>query len=63
MTGVSAGLDIESRLFIGGEFTDALEGGRIPVYNPHDNSLLAEVSEASPADIDRAVAAARKAFP
>jgi aldehyde dehydrogenase (NAD+) len=63
VTAVSAGLDIESRLFIGGEFTDALEGGRIPVYNPHDNSLLAEVSEASPADIDRAVAAARKAFP
>ena len=58
-----AGLEIESRLFIGGEFTDALEGGRIPVLNPHDNSLLAEVSEASPADIDRAVAAARKAFP
>jgi acyl-CoA reductase-like NAD-dependent aldehyde dehydrogenase len=56
-------LDIETRLFIGGEFTDALEGGRIPVFNPHDNSLLAEVSEAMPADIDRAVAAARKAFP
>ncbi|MGD1071916.1 MAG: aldehyde dehydrogenase family protein [Bryobacteraceae bacterium] len=54
---------MESRLFIGGEFTDAVEGGRIPVLNPHDNSLLAEVSEASPADVDRAVAAARKAFP
>jgi acyl-CoA reductase-like NAD-dependent aldehyde dehydrogenase len=54
---------IESSLFIGGEFTDSLEGGRIPVLNPHDNSLLAEVSEASSADIDRAVAAARKAFP
>jgi len=59
----AAGLDIESRLFIGGEFTDALDGGRIPVLNPHDNSLLAEVSEATSADIDRAVAAARKAFP
>ncbi len=56
-------LDIESRLFIGGEFADSAEGGRIPVLNPHDNSLLAEVSEASAADIDRAVAAARKAFP
>ncbi len=60
---VGVPLDIETRLFIGGEFTDALEGGRIPVFNPHDNSLLAEVSEAMPADIDRAVAAARKAFP
>jgi acyl-CoA reductase-like NAD-dependent aldehyde dehydrogenase len=58
-----AGLDIESRLFIGGEFTDSADGGRIPVLNPHDNSLLAEVSEATAADVDRAVDAARKAFP
>jgi acyl-CoA reductase-like NAD-dependent aldehyde dehydrogenase len=50
-------------LFIGGEFVPAAEGGLIPVYNPHDNSLLAKVAEASPADIDRAIAAARKAFP
>ena len=61
MTG--AGLVIESRLFIGGEFTDAADGGRIPVLNPHDNSVIAEVSEATAADIDRAVDAARKAFP
>src|SRR5205807_5080634 len=40
-----------------------VEGGRIPVTNPHDNSVLAEVSEARPADVDRAVEAARKAFP
>jgi aldehyde dehydrogenase (NAD+) len=56
-------LDIESRLFIGGEFVDSVEGGRIPVYNPHDNSLICEISEAGPADVDKAVAAARKAFP
>ena len=56
-------LDIESRLFIAGEFTDSAEGGRIPVLNPHDNSLLAEVAEATTPDIDRAVAAAREAFP
>jgi len=57
------GLDIETRLFIGGNFVDSVEGARIPVTNPHDNSILAEVSEARPADIDRAVEAARKAFP
>ena len=33
------------------------------VLNPHDNTLIAEVSEARTADIDRAVVAARKAFP
>ena len=54
---------IDTRLFIGGEFVDAAQGGRIPVINPHDNSTLAEISEASPADVDRAVSAARKAFP
>jgi acyl-CoA reductase-like NAD-dependent aldehyde dehydrogenase len=50
-------------LFIGGEFVDAVEGDRIPVTNPHDNSLIAEVAEGRPADVDRAVNAARKAFP
>jgi aldehyde dehydrogenase (NAD+) len=60
---VKPGLDIETRLFIGGEFVDSVEGGRIPVTNPHDNSLIAEVAEARAADIDRAVEAARKAFP
>jgi aldehyde dehydrogenase (NAD+) len=56
-------LDIETRLFIGGEFVDSAEAGRIPVTNPHDNSILAEVSEARHADVDRAVDAARRAFP
>ena len=56
-------LDIETRLFIGGEFIDSAEGGRIQVLNPHDNSVLAEVSEARKADVDRAVEAARRAFP
>ncbi|MBV8137872.1 MAG: aldehyde dehydrogenase family protein [Deltaproteobacteria bacterium] len=53
----------QTRLFIGGEFVDAVEGGRIEVLNPHDNSRLAEVAEARAADIDRAVAAASQAFP
>jgi acyl-CoA reductase-like NAD-dependent aldehyde dehydrogenase len=56
-------MEIETRLFIGGEFIDAEAGGRIPVLNPHDNSQLAEVAEAREADVDRAVAAARRAFP
>ena len=56
-------LQIEARLFIGGEFVDALQGGRIPVTNPHDNSILAAVAEATAADVDRAVVAARAAVP
>ncbi len=60
---VSTVKTIETRLFIGGEFVPAAEGGLIPVYNPHDNTLIAKVAEATPPDIDRAIDAARKAFP
>jgi betaine-aldehyde dehydrogenase len=56
-------LQIQSKLFIGGAFVDALGGGTIPVLNPHDGSTIAAVAEARAADIDRAVAAARDAFP
>jgi acyl-CoA reductase-like NAD-dependent aldehyde dehydrogenase len=54
---------IQNRLFIDGEFVDSEARSRIPVLNPHDNSLITEVSEAQKSDVDRAVAAARKAFP
>ena len=53
----------QTQLFINNEFVDALDGGTFDVFNPYDNSLLAKVSEAKHADVDRAVAAARKAFP
>ncbi|MEM9609646.1 MAG: aldehyde dehydrogenase family protein [Actinomycetota bacterium] len=52
----------QDRLFIGGEFVDALDGGTVEVRNPHDGSLLAGVAEAREADVDRAVAAAGAAF-
>ncbi|MGH8865684.1 MAG: aldehyde dehydrogenase family protein, partial [Burkholderiales bacterium] len=54
---------MQNQLFINGEFVDAESKSRIPVLNPHDNSLITEVAEAQKADIDRAVEAARKAFP
>lgn len=53
----------QTQLFINNEFVDAVAGTTFDVFNPFDNSLLAKVAEARPADIDRAVAAARKAFP
>src|SRR5882672_9651213 len=56
-------MTIQNNLFIDGEFVDAESKARIPVLNPHDNSLITEVAEAQKADIDRAVEAARKAFP
>jgi len=56
-------MDFQTKLFIGGEFVDAADGGVIETLNPHDNSRLTEVAEARAADIDRAVAAASAAFP
>jgi acyl-CoA reductase-like NAD-dependent aldehyde dehydrogenase len=52
---------VQTRLLIGGEFVDGVEGRTIEVFDPHDGSLLAEVAEAGAADVDRAVAAARRA--
>jgi len=53
---------VETRLFINGEFTDAQAGGRFATINPANGETLAEMAEGMPADIDRAVAAARAAF-
>lgn len=54
---------VQNKFFIDGEFVDAQNKGRIPVLNPHDNSLITEIAEAQAADVDRAVASARGAFP
>jgi aldehyde dehydrogenase (NAD+) len=52
-----------TRLFIGGQFVDAAEEATFAVRNPHDDGHLADVAEARAEDVDRAVAAARSAFP
>ena len=56
-------MQFQTRLFIGGEFVDARDGGTIATLNPHDGSTLAEVAAAGEADIDAAVDAGEKAFP
>ena len=49
-------------LFIDGEFAAPTDGGVFKTVNPATEEVLAEVSVAGPADVDRAVAAARRAF-
>jgi aldehyde dehydrogenase (NAD+) len=49
-------------LFIGGEFTPGTDGRAFKTISPASEEVLAEVTEAGPADVDRAVAAARKAY-
>ncbi|MGM0912826.1 MAG: betaine-aldehyde dehydrogenase [Pseudomonadota bacterium] len=47
-------------LYIDGRHTAATSGETFAVVNPFDGSLLAEVQQAAEADVDAAVAAARK---
>ena len=54
---------MQNQLFIDGRFVDAEDGATIDVLNPHDNSLITQIAEAKAADVDKAVAAAKKAFP
>ncbi|WP_031255835.1 aldehyde dehydrogenase family protein [Curvibacter lanceolatus] len=51
------------QLFINGRFVDAESGETLGTLNPHDNSVIAEVSMAGQADIDKAVHAAQQALP
>ncbi|WP_030777788.1 aldehyde dehydrogenase [Streptomyces sp. NRRL S-920] len=50
------------QLFIGGELVDPLGKDVIDVVSPHTGQVFARVPHAAPADVDRAVATARKAF-
>ncbi|MGR9089288.1 MAG: aldehyde dehydrogenase family protein [Gammaproteobacteria bacterium] len=54
---------MRNQLYINGEFVDAADGETISVVNPHDGSELTAIAEAKAADVDKAVAAARAAFP
>ncbi len=49
-------------LFIGGEFVDPAEGGSFKTLNPATGEALSDISEASAADVDAAVRAARRAY-
>jgi aldehyde dehydrogenase (NAD+) len=51
------------RLFIGGAWQEAADGATFPTHSPATEEHLADVALAGPADVDRAVAAARAALP
>ena len=55
-------LKAADRLFIGGEWVAPVDGGLRQLVSPGDGADFIAVAEAGPADIDRAVAAARHAF-
>jgi len=47
---------------INGQFVDAVSGKTFPTYDPRTGEVIAHVAEGDAEDINRAVAAARKAF-
>ena len=57
-----AAKDLSKALFIGGTWTAATGGKTFDVLEPATGKLLAKISDAGEADIDAAVAAARKAL-
>lgn len=50
------------RMLIGGEWVEAADGQTMPLHNPATGDVLCVVPKATPADVDRAVLAARQAF-
>jgi aldehyde dehydrogenase (NAD+) len=53
---------IHDKLFIGGEWAEPSGPELLDLVSPHDHSLLGRAAQALPADVDRAVTAARAAF-
>src|SRR4051794_38841951 len=60
----TGGRSVETRehFYIDGGFVPAAGTGTIDVVSPHTEEVIARVPDGTTADIDRAVAAARKAF-
>jgi aldehyde dehydrogenase (NAD+) len=52
----------EYGLFIGGKWDEAEGGAHFPTINPATEEPLAKIAQAGPADVDRAVTAARSAY-
>src|SRR5262245_15864583 len=55
-------LSSHRKLLVDGKWVPAASGKTFPVYNPATGTVLAQVAEADKEDVNRAVAAARKAF-
>jgi gamma-glutamyl-gamma-aminobutyraldehyde dehydrogenase len=58
----AAARSLRTGLFIDGAYTDAAEGGRLVSINPATGEPVGEFAAGTAADVDRAVAAARRAF-
>ena len=55
-------METREHIFVGGEFIAPSGTGTIDVISPHTEQVIAKVPDGTKEDIDKAVAAARKAF-
>ena len=55
-------IETHTKLFIDGTWTTPATDATIDVVSPHTEEIVGRVPEAKEADVDRAVAAARRAF-
>jgi acyl-CoA reductase-like NAD-dependent aldehyde dehydrogenase len=53
---------VYDKLYIGGQWVPSTGSGTIEVVNPSTEDLAGSIPEGTPADVDRAVAAAKEAF-
>src|SRR5918994_40148 len=60
-TAAHTGFDLQ-RHYVGGEFRPSADGATFESLNPSDNTVLAHAAYGKEADVDAAVAAARRAF-
>jgi aldehyde dehydrogenase (NAD+) len=58
----AAELQVRDRIFIGGEWVEPAGAETLEVVNPTTEEVIGTIPGCSPEDVDRAVAAARKAF-
>jgi aldehyde dehydrogenase (NAD+) len=59
---VAADVIVRDKLYIGGKWVEPASENAIDVINPATEEVVGRVPEGTPADVDRAVAAARTAF-
>ena len=59
---ILARIDVPRDLLIGGRWTSAADGGRLPVVDPSTGREVTSVAAAGEADVDAAVVAGRAAF-
>ncbi|KIV83633.1 hypothetical protein PV11_05639 [Exophiala sideris] len=55
--------EVETRLFIDGQFVNSIRGKTFPLFNPATGGKVVDVYEADADDVDRAVQCAKQAFP